>query len=164
MQDHFHEVQKLMKLLGYMLKSHDPNGLDINFTSSTSSINSKRSSKILQSIHKETFKGTSNMAASLERVLAGHKAKFGRPVIEAKPIFGRAPQPTQQRPLSVYVLTDGRWQPKCDVAAVIASLVKNVQLHDLGKSHIGVQFIRFGNDTDGKAKLLHLDRSLELPL
>ena len=66
---------------------------------------------------------------------------------------------SSRRPMSLYILTDGNWQPQRDTEECIAELVKALEMSD--QYQVGIEFIRFGNDWGGRARLEHLDDGLK---
>ena len=64
-----------------------------------------------------------------------------------------------RRPMSLYILTDGNWQSQRDTEECIAELVRALDMGD--QYQVGIEFIRFGNDGEGRARLEHLDDSLK---
>ena len=161
MQEHKKDVRKVILLLAYMTKKSDEDGLDLYFTQKSEVINSKKSTKLANSIYDENFKGSSDMRGRLQAVLKPHIAKFGSQVSSRKRygIFSSPLRP--QRSLSVYILTDGKYQSN-DVGAVIKHLVHCLRVKGLNKEHVGLSFIRFGNDEASIRELNKLDHGLGL--
>ena len=101
------------------------------------------------------------MRGRLHALLQEHISKFGTLIQTPKPLFGRQPPPRAQRPLSFYILTDAKWQPT-DVGGLIKNLVQDMIAKGCRKEHVGIQFIRFGNDPVSIAKLDELAHGLGL--
>lgn len=158
MQVHHNNVVQVVSLLAYMLKDSDPNGLDVCFTQSKQKVNSGKSTKLSTAVSKAEFKGISDMRSRLSHILQEHKNKFGTTTTPSRPWYKKA---DSQKPLSFYVLTDGKWQPN-DVGPIIKALVDSMRAKQLPKEHVGIQFIRFGEDSQSMARLDHLDRGLGL--
>ncbi|KAL8831869.1 MAG: hypothetical protein Q9191_000621 [Dirinaria sp. TL-2023a] len=163
MLPHRNNAISVVSLLGYIVKDSDPNGLDVYFTQSTHSAHSSKSTDLSMAVSRAPFQGISNMRARLGQILQEHIAKFGTTTTPSKSWYKWKPRRAEShRPLSFYVLTDGRWQPQSDVGPVIKSLVESMKEHRLLKEHVGIQFIRFGDDPQAKARLEHLDHGLGL--
>ena len=166
MQTHFPTIKQVIELHGYILKGLDPTGLDVHYTQSTQKKNSKKSTQLVNNIDPETFVGrNTDMKGRLTQIFAEHRAKFGAmviPELSGLSKFMRKPAPEPQKPISFYILTDGKWQPNNDVANVILGLVRDMEVKNLAKEHVAIQFIRFGNDVDGIARMDHLDHGLGL--
>ena len=161
MQAHRKEVFDVTSLLIYMLKLKDPDGLDLYFTQSTQKVHSGKSSKLSAAVYEAKFKGMSDMRNRLSRILQEHKSKFSTTSNPTAQWYRKAGHPKAQKPLSFYILTDGLWQPN-DVGSVIENLVDEMRGKGLPKDHVGIQFIQFGEDEQGTARLSHLDHGLGL--
>ena len=158
---HRNDVLNVVSLLTYMLEGLDRNGIDVCFTHSTRKVNSGKSIKLLTAVREESFQGISDMRSRLSHILQEHKNRFGTTSSPAGPWYKKAGPPEAQKPLSFYILTDGKWQPN-KVGPTIIALVESMRSKQLPKEHVGIQFIRFGEDKRGIARLNHLDRGLGL--
>ncbi|KAL9125734.1 MAG: hypothetical protein Q9217_005105 [Psora testacea] len=161
MRAHRNDVLKVISLLTYMLKVSDPNGLDVCFTQATQKVNSGKSTKLSTAVSQVAFRGISDMRTRLSHILQEHKNKFGTTTTPSGSWYRNAGPPEAQKPLSFYVLTDGKWQPN-DVGPIIIALVESMRANHLPKDHVGIQFIRFGEDSRGIDRLNHLDHGLGL--
>lgn len=161
MRPHRNEVVRVVSLLSYLLKDTDDNGLDICFTQSTESRNSGRATKLSEIVEKVAFKGISDMRTRLSQILRKYEDKFGTTTASSRSWYKRLGSPEPQKPLSFYVLTDGKWDLN-EVGPIIMSLVDKMREFKLHKDHVGIQFIRFGQDPNGIARLDHLDHGLGL--
>ena len=161
MRQYSSDIREIVALLGYVLKDSDPNSISICFTRSSDKITSGKNTKdLLKALGTAQYTGTSNMEATLSTILHKYKACFGTEITKINHLFKKP----KSRPLNLYVLTDGIWQPKCDVAFVIQSLVERVRRYYLPGHRVCIQFIRFGNDEDCEMKLQNLDSGLKLSL
>lgn len=160
MRAHRKNVVKVVSLLAYLLKDSDPNGLDICFTQSTEKMNSAKSKKLSKVVKQVTFQGISSMRTCLSHLLEEHKNKFRTFTLAPGPWYKKN-APESQRRLSFYILTDGKWQPD-EVGPIITALVDRMKELNLLKEHVGIQFIRFGDDPLGIERLNHLDHGLGL--
>jgi len=167
MERHRQEVKALFGILAYMVKGSDPDGIELYFTVSSERHKSKKgSTKELTSIleyHK--YEGDSNIRSSLKFIVQNYKDRLKMPVRRASSWWGlRGRSAESVRNQTVYVFTDGNWQPNSDPTEIIADLVGDLKEHKVLKEEFGIQFISFGNDRDGLAMLERLDRGLNLPL
>ncbi|KAL8718572.1 MAG: hypothetical protein Q9225_004302 [Loekoesia sp. 1 TL-2023] len=101
------------------------------------------------------------MRWSLQNILREHINRFGTLVSLSKSLFARQSQQQPQRPLSLYVLTNGKWQP-ADVGGFIKDMIQSMKAKGCPKEHVGIQFIRFGEDQASIDKLDELDHGLGL--
>lgn len=161
MKQYRENIEAVVSLLAYMVKTSDKDGLDIYCTQALYKVNSQKSSKLSRSIHNMHFSGTSNMRVSLQRLLQEHRNKSGVHVSSLKTLFGRQSQQSQRR-LSFYILTDAKWQPRNDVGGLIRDLVRDMRDKGHSKEYVAIQFIRFGDDPASIDLLDRLDHGLGL--
>ncbi|PVH88884.1 hypothetical protein DL98DRAFT_565731 [Cadophora sp. DSE1049] len=158
MKVHWADVTMLVGILAYMVKPFDSNGLEMMYTiSSSKSITSKHSSKLVASLEKTKPAGMSDISIRLNSILEQYKSKIHE-------VYGAGSRVTAKarndvRPLTLYVLTDGVWHPKCDAETPIKNLVRTLlELKaEVSPKQVGVQFIYFGNNAIGKARVKKLD-------
>lgn len=157
MRRHWPAVEDLFKLLAYILKLEDDDGLDLYFTSSFEKHHHKHTTPLRDRIHRqmtERNKGHSDMSRTLEHVLGDYTLAVER-----------QPRGTKRRKgLNVYIFTDGIWNPSCDIVPAIDNCVKSMMRHRVPEKEVGLQFISFGNDTEGLNRLRLVDNYLELRL
>jgi hypothetical protein len=69
-------------------------------------------------------------------------------------------RPPKKNPISLIVFTDGQWGKDAEGAVgvenAIKRLIDRIQEHDLPRTQVMIQFIRFGDDEDGKRHLKYL--------
>ena len=165
MKVHRKTIIDIIELLPYMLKNSDPDGIDMHFTKSSRQLKSKKKTKaLIEAVKEERFVGTSNIAILLNQIFEDYKAKLSSGPQPSHSFFRRTYTTRRPRPLNVYTLTDGMWEPRCDIEPIIRALVMNLRERGLPKDQIGIQFIRFGDEREGKEKLEHLDSGLGLEL
>ncbi|KAL8649187.1 MAG: hypothetical protein Q9210_004551 [Variospora velana] len=161
MKQYKKHIADVVSLLAYIVKDSDDDGLDIHFTQSAYKINSKRSTEISSAIYQQPYIGISDMRGRLGTILQEHINRFGAPVTPSRSRFGRQRSPHPQKRLSFYILTDAKWQPT-DVGEIIKDMVQKMKAKGLPKEHVGIQFIRFGEDQASIDKLDELDHGLGL--
>ncbi len=162
MSMHWVEVQSLFGLLAYMVKNSDPDGIEVRFTKSNDQWKSKHTTKLLESLKKKSQNGTCNMSSRLGSVLQEYQSKLDTG--GSRKFSLRAPSAKAVRPLSVYVMTDGLWQPGCDLQPLVERMVNSLVKHDLPREQVGIQFIRFGHDVEAASRLNQLDAELKLSM
>ena len=148
----------LVGILAYMVKPYDSNGLELMCTNSSSkSITSKTSSKLVAYLEKTKPAGMSDISIRLNSILEQYKAKIHEVYGAGSRVTARARNDV--RPLTLYILTDGVWQPKCDAEAPIKNLVRKLLelKSEVSRKQVGIQFIYFGNNATGKARVEKLD-------
>lgn len=108
--------------------------------------------------------GLPDMRERFAAIIEQYQARFGKRNILSKLLHPDSTPTKGPRRLSLYILTDGVWQPGCTLVTEIKTLVSLLQEHKLSNKHIGIQFIRFGNDPRGTRRLQKLDSGLGLEL
>ena len=155
---HWLQVKRVFGLLSYMVRDCDPNGLDLYFTNTSKTFKSSNMSTLMGELDRRTPKGLPDMRSRFGDIVEKYRSKFGKRKL--KSLF----RESDPRKLSLYVLTDAVWQPKIDLTTPIRTLVSSLEDHKLTNKQIGIQFIRFGNNTDSIQRLQKLDSGLELSL
>ena len=161
MRPYWQTVKNLVGTLAYIVKDCDPDGIELYYTiSSDKLIKSTKSSVLIDSLNSTTPSGISDIGIRLSSILNQYKAKLHRTygAGTSRTSFSRK----DIRPLNLYVLTDGVWQPECDAEAPIKELVKKLLELGMDKKKVGIQFISFGDDHLGLRRLDHLDSKLEV--
>jgi hypothetical protein len=161
MQSHWADVTQLFTLLAYMIKGSDRDGIDLFFTVSSDRKSEKTSTKLIRHLEGKRLTGISDIDTSLDRILNPYLERL---LSDKEPrrkwVLARKSKPA--RPLTIYVLTDGVWQPNSDGTRSIKTFVE--KLRDLGiqdpAKQIGISFIQFGNHEEGAKKLQRLDEGL----
>lgn len=157
------EVKKVLELLSYMVGDHDPDGLDLYFTTSPKKLRPKNEYRILQELESRPATGLPDIRQRFANILEKYQSKFGK--INIRWIFHPFSTPFRgPRKLSLYVLTDGVWQPNTNLHQEIRTLVQCLIEHKLTNKQIGIQFIRFGHNWKGMKRLEKLDYGLNLDL
>jgi len=160
-------VRSLVKLLGWLTKKQDPDGVDLHFfISANEKTKCKESSALVELLRATDFGGTSSPSTSLKPFLEDYRDS----ILAYKKDLGKKGfkffSKKKPRRLSVYVLTDGVWESpdKSDMADgeyldhTIITLVEALVAVDFERDQIGIHFISFGNHEFGQKRLKHLDR------
>ena len=159
---HWKEVRDVFAHLAYIVKDKDPDRIDLLFTMSRDAHHSHRTTPLLDVLDGIRPQGDSNIRSQLSEVLQDYQARLKG----QKPSgwFRRRHPPGQVRRQTLYVFTDGIWQPDCDITEIIKHLVDCLKEHNLYREQFGIQFIRFGDDPEGVKRLEHLDSGLKLSM
>jgi hypothetical protein len=164
MAPHWPNVLKLLDIMAYIVKKADPDGVDVYLAIDPDGKCQRRSKNTRHLVKfasehcpSQAPPGNgliSNISPLLDSILQKYRQRnFGRFLGASKAV----PK------LSLYIFTDGSCCSQPGFDEPIRATVQ--KLHELDKSQnqIGVQFIRFGDDDDGKLTLEHLDSGLGLP-
>ncbi|KAL8859794.1 MAG: hypothetical protein Q9178_003626 [Gyalolechia marmorata] len=158
------QVEAVLELLSALIQPYDPNGLDLYLTTESSKLRHKTPEKLLQYLRERPANGIPDFRQRFAKIIENYQSKFGKSNYRKKLMHPRSTPPKNPRRLSLYVLTDGVWDPKCTLITEIQNLVALLQEFKLPNKYIGIQFIRFGNNREGKKRLKKLDSQLGLQL
>ncbi|KAF4340252.1 serine threonine kinase [Fusarium beomiforme] len=143
MDEHKAKAMRTARVISYVAKIADDNGMELFAASETTKKPRicTKSTQIEKAIGRmKTVKGKCDMQKSLGDIL-------DRVLIEGR-----------FRPTSIYIYTDGVWEPGDDrVETLINRAIDFLHAHRYKSSALMFQFIRFGSDTTGTERLKHLD-------
>ena len=154
----------VLELLWAMVARHDPDGAELYITTDMKALKPKTDFRMLQELDKRPAKDAPDMRHCLAHIIEKYVNQFGTRNITSRLRHWKATPAKGPRKLSLYVLTDGKWQTKTDLRQVIRTLVDHLNQHKLTNKQIGIQFIRFGDDETGMRRLERLDSGLKLNL
>lgn len=171
MAPHWNEVKNVVKLLGWLLKDNDDDGIELCFTGEPSApyrAPKQRSSTLQDRLRQRKAKelrSTTDITWRLSNILKGYVVKLERHK-NMKPGIFRSIVPRRNddsnvKPLMLYVLTDGIWEDGSDPSFVITEAAERLQQLDKPSDQVGIQFIRFGDDQESVKKLQRLDSGLD---
>lgn len=154
MRQYWPQVLRVLEVLAYITKEKDPNKLELYFTMKAGRFSGSSSTELVNAARprKATDKATglSDLYPRIHDIFSDYKKNLRR-----KSFLGTS----SRRPMSLYILTDGNWQPPRDTEECIAQLVRDLDMSD--QYQVGIEFIYFGNNRDGRARLEHLDDGLK---
>lgn len=157
MNKHWGDVKSLLYVLAYLVKELDDDGFDISFTISSQEKNFNHASKAVAYLDAVLPKGIANINVRLSKLLMKYVNDLEKP---PRYRLGLRTRQTSTKPLSLYIFTDGIWQPGCDGVPPIEALIVKLTALKLPKEQVGIQFIRFGNNEEGIKRLEYLDSGL----
>ncbi|PVH73640.1 hypothetical protein DL98DRAFT_594829 [Cadophora sp. DSE1049] len=179
MRQHWEEVEKLFGVLAYLAKTADPDGIDLHFTTSAESHNSKKgfgpfsttsTTKLVGIVHdrlnnqvgsldarkKEEVNGVqsriNDLASSIDRILRPYAETLQNP----KRGHGGG-----NRPLSLYILTDGQWPKDISPERILTTNLSKILEHK-DHSQLSIEFVSFGNDKQALRKIENMAHDPEL--
>ena len=159
MKPHRKDVGSLLDLLGYIVKRFDPNGLDLYVASSDTKFGGVKTTTELKGyFDRMRFEGEHDMSMRLSTIVGHYQDDLSQQRERVRDSFLARMRTKRVRPLSLYVLTDAKWQPVCNVVPVIQALVGTLHDLNLHKQQVGIQFIRFGDLAQGIERLEELDK------
>lgn len=156
-------MKKVLELLARKVENAD-SSLDLYFTAPYRKLKRQNTNAILNEFDSTGVREMPNIRSCLARILDEYQDKLGklRPIGKLKhpkttPLVGC-------RKLSLYVLTDGIWQPNVDLVQEIQTLVEHLAEKKLTNKQVGIQFIRFGQNPQAIRKMKRLDSGSGLRL
>ncbi|CAO2651710.1 Nn.00g042800.m01.CDS01 [Neocucurbitaria sp. VM-36] len=151
MRAHWQELLATFSALAYLVKGADKDGIELEFSSSKRHYRAKNTTTLAHHVKGRPLSEPSNIEDSLGRILEGY--------IKEQVLSRKRLRPRQG--LSIYVLTDGVWRSDSDPTEVIKKTADALQQLGASPGSIGIQFIKFGQDEIGNARLLRLDDELD---
>ena len=156
MAAHFDDALTTLEVIGYQVKKSDRDGMELHCTSSESPKEPFfTTKKILEEARKhdprrkkEGRPGLANMRETLGTLIDAYRVKIDKS-------HGRAE--LFPKKLIMYVLTTGDWQPGSEVERNIVQLVQSLKQNNVPESHVGIQFIQFGDSVEANALLERYD-------
>lgn len=143
MKRHMNQVKKVARVISYVAKTADNNGMEV-YPASKTAQNPRicqTSSQIEKVIDKmETVDGKCDMGACLEHVF------------EKLLVNGRRVKHT-----SIYIYTDGVWEPGTNVKRVVDAAIEHLEKCGQSTRTLMLQFVQFGHDPEGTEYLRFLD-------
>lgn len=163
MRNYWDKLVPLFDVLAYIVKGSDPDGLELYFTSSDCKCKDKNTTALVVTTRGQCAPTSpqleTNIHTSLDSVLRDYLKKLNSH-LQPRHTFSWTPRDV--RKLSLYILTDGQWQPESDAESPIRLLVETLDELRKPKDQVGIQFIQFGTESSGTAILNYLDSGLKL--
>jgi hypothetical protein len=158
MESYWNDVVHTFGALAYLVKEMDPDGIELRFVNSCSEDGqAKHRKQLRKKLEKVKPGGQCDMGIALNKILP---RCYPDRVDKRSSWRGR---PVEKAGFNIYILTDGVWSQGeddlCGVQKHIQILVEKLKASGKLK-HVGIQFIRFGNDRAGKERLRRLDDEL----
>lgn len=158
MEKHIELVQRTFVVLSYLAKQIDTNDIELVFSSRPSTVHkNNHTTPLIEKLEQHKFEQVQGM-------MENHLGEFiEKNIVRRLP---RSPLPNRQvlaskKPISIFIFTDGCWGPDLpDAAGVenpIRNLMEEINKRSLNRTQVMIQFIRFGDDPDGKRYLKILD-------
>ena len=163
MRPHRKRVEEVLELLATLTQPYDPDGLDLYFSTGPTKLRPDTPEKFLKYLRDRPAQGRPDFRQRFAKIIEDYQSRFGKrnALSLTEMIHPNSTPPRGPRPLSLYVLTNGVWDPKCTLITEVERLFALLQEHKYPNKYVGIQFIRFGNDREGKNRLKTLDARLD---
>lgn len=158
MRLHHDDIVRVFTGLSYVARLLDPNGIELAFASAPSITERNTSTTaLINVVQKHRYEQEPGlMEDKLEDFL--QHAVIGK---LHNNVTRRISSIYRKNPLTVFILTDGKWGTSRHQAAgvqnPILSLMEKMKDRRIARTKVMLQFLRFGDDPDGKMYLRHLD-------
>lgn len=172
MQQHKKEVIETLINLSHILEKADEDGLDVICASDWErKEHHRRAESLVAYVENNFYKGGDSCFIEKSLLSLTTKIITDLPSNVARPsrnfFMSRLGRKNRGRPTSIYVLTNGVWNPSaaardgvCGADNPIRQLMRELRDRNLHRSQVSLQFIRFGNDATGIRRLTSLDDDL----
>ncbi|KAF1948009.1 kinase-like protein [Clathrospora elynae] len=159
MKQHWKSVKRVFEALAYLVKGMDQDGIDLCFTNNCSEDGRDKDRKrLIKNLDRVRPGGQCQMGIALSKILpkcypdhAEKRASWYARAADNKP------------GVNIYIFTDGVWSNGPDHLCGVQEHIKLLvdKLVEKGRlQHVGIEFIRFGDDGVGKQRLSDLDDGL----
>ncbi|KAJ4327751.1 hypothetical protein N0V84_001860 [Fusarium piperis] len=153
MGQHFRDITEKFKILAYLAKQFDPDGVEVCFSSEVPVIHKENTTKLQRRFNKQKWDQLSfedRIGTFIDRIAIPRLSSWHQKIGLTKP-----------KSLTIFVLTDGRWGGGKEGAAGVENpifrLINVILREELSRTQVAIQFLRFGDDADGKRYLTYLD-------
>ncbi|RSL49750.1 hypothetical protein CEP54_012280 [Fusarium duplospermum] len=150
---YFQEIKEKFQILAYLAKKFDPDGVEVCFSSEVPLIHKGDTSKLLSLFNEQTWDQVSfedRIGTFIDQIVIPRLWSLRQKLRLKKP-----------KNLTIFVLTDGRWGEGKERAAGVENpimrLINVINRKSLSRTQVAIQFLRFGDDPDGKRYLTFLD-------
>ncbi|KIX03656.1 uncharacterized protein Z518_07209 [Rhinocladiella mackenziei CBS 650.93] len=158
MKSHWEDVKMIATILGYFLKKYDDDGMDIYFSSSIKRFKAKTTTQLLNCLSGYELQNSSNVGSKLGEIVTEYIDTIEKYHSHKLYTLTRS----RPKPLNIYVLTDGIWQPGSEAETPIRRLASTLSQLNRKQGHVGIQFIFFGEDKEAEERLKRYDSGLGL--
>lgn len=156
MQPHWEEVINVFAALAYLVKNMDPDGMDVQFINSCQhDCRGKDRKDLIKKFRRVIPSGQCPMGFALHKILPTYY-----PGQTSRRSSWLSKSAKEQPGVNIYILTDGVWSEGQECLSTVQEHIRQLacRLGEAGKlEHVGIQFIRFGNDEIGRQRLDTLD-------
>lgn len=159
MYDHWHNVRETVELLSEIVWACKADGrIDVGLAMGDEKCHSSHASRINKYVMSHVpAVGEASAEASIQFALGKLLQEFLKDLERKQNRTKIGPWRSDKKPLSLYVLTNGNFPEQDDVGMPIQHTIEAMKRLRLSEDYIGIQFIRFGDDAVGKARLDRLD-------
>ncbi|KAF2116786.1 hypothetical protein BDV96DRAFT_34877 [Lophiotrema nucula] len=163
MGEHWMSVVDTAKTLAWFVKKVDRDGLELRSAIPVAR-NQNRWNHIKTSTDVEKIAtglrkySKSNLTHIMDEILDTYRAEMNKEYHRRKQKWVSVAKLTPGlKPMTIYVFTDGVWEPRTDLTDTILRTVDALKATQQPSTQVGIQFIQFGNDPVGTERMEKLD-------
>jgi hypothetical protein len=149
MERHRTKVASLFGTLSYMVKPTDPDGLDLFFSmdhKTVGPVHNKRTRHLVREVDRKKFEGNVDITRKLRKILEDYEDRLDAGRGQAKAWRRFFKSASRLRPMTVYVFTDGAWNPNHNPDQLFAAVEDTLARVKAKRGQLRIQFIRFGEE------------------
>lgn len=162
------ELFDAVNAMAYLFKMLDPDGIDVSCTSSPDKKERCTTATKAVNFVKKSFSEGNGDDCHIERALEAILSSVRKGWAPDRISTIRAPfnidskTSSRDRGVSVYILTDGRWEPTsddgvCGADKPIQVMINQMKNQGVGRTRVSLQFAKFGDHPVGAQRLEKLD-------
>jgi hypothetical protein len=157
MRVHKPDVIHTFSTLAYLVKTKDTDGIELCFTTSPRSMwhRNKHTTPLVEALRRIGFSGQSDIAYSLPKVLREYDPKPNKKKNRLSKLFSK-----EKWGVNIYVFTDGVWEAGESWLDGVVEAIKDLLDKGMKSNQMGIEFVQFGDDTEGTRRLQMLDDDL----
>ena len=158
------ELRNVLELLSSLVAKYDPDGLDLYFSTQARKLKPGTNAQMIRELDSRPARGYPDFRERFASILGSYQEQLGKTSLRTmgKKLLHPNSTPWKgPRPLSLYVLTDGIWQGRGDLIEEVRMLTELLDENKARNKHVGIQFIRFGEDPVGIKRMKMLDSGLK---
>lgn len=121
------EVRRVLELLSALVQPYDPDGLDLYFSTSNTRLRPKSNKEMLDCFDQRPFYGIPDFRDRFSTIIQRFQDQLGKKNLFSKVRHPKSTPSKGPRRLSLYVLTDGVWQPKGELVEEMRTLVDQLK-------------------------------------
>ncbi|CAI6340153.1 unnamed protein product [Periconia digitata] len=160
MDTHWNNVLDTFGALAYLVKSKDPDGIEIRYTSNPTYYDRNKDRKpLFQKLSRSTRGGNCDIGLTLGRVLKELGPDGSKNLLSRLGLHKSNYKPKKWG-VNIYIFTDGIWQDGDGWVDRIVQAMKRLEDQGMEKGQLGIQFIQFGDNAEGTRRLKILDDEL----
>jgi hypothetical protein len=143
------ELKRVFEALSYVVKGISPDGTELFFTISYDTWRRKDTFDLIEYLEKKKTGGETNIAYRVDLQLQTYRARL----FAARGAKGKK---AIVRPMSFYILTNGKWGAGADPKPKIQEMADFLIASKMTKGQVTIEFISFAQSPSAAQKMIDL--------